>query len=221
MRRWCYGCAVPELDPEMVRELAKHAKRELRKRMRALRGALPPSAIAERSRRVAERLIAMPAFESARSIALFWPMDSKHEIDLRAVDQRSRELEKTLFYPFMDPTDDGFRTGFRRVDAASKLADRGRGFLEPPNDAPIASRGDIDLVVVPALAAGSDGHRLGYGVGFYDVTLPDVCPPAKSVTVAFSFQLLAEVPFENWDVACDYVVTDDRIILAERRAGAG
>ena len=51
-----------------------------------------------------------------------------------------------------------------------------------------------DVVVVPALAVAADGHRVGYGIGFYDATLPDVCPPAAAVMVAFGFQLLAEVP---------------------------
>jgi 5-formyltetrahydrofolate cyclo-ligase len=212
---------VPELDPEMVRELAKRAKVELRKKMRALRGALPSSAIALRSQRIAERLLAMPEFAAARGVALFWPIEKRNEVDLRAVDEKGRALGKTLFYPFMDPTDDGYRTGFRQLVNPELLTDRGRGFLEPPPDAPVAERGQIDLVVVPALAVGSDGRRLGYGLGFYDATLPDVCPPAKSVAVVFAFQLLAEVPAEEWDFACDFVLSDDRLNAIERRAVAG
>jgi 5-formyltetrahydrofolate cyclo-ligase len=79
-------------------------------------------------------------------------------------------------------------------------------------------------VIVPALAATPDGHRLGYGSGFYDVTLPELRPPALAVTVLYSFQLLAELPTLEHDVACDVVVTDreiydPRAVLEQRALG--
>jgi 5-formyltetrahydrofolate cyclo-ligase len=49
-------------------------------------------------------------------------------------------------------------------------------------------------------------------MGFYDVTLPDVSPPAASIIVAYDFQLLGELPELEHDVACDYVVTDRRTL---------
>ena len=72
----------------------------------------------------------------------------------------------------------------------------------------------VDLIVVPALAVAPTGHRLGYGGGFYDVMLPDFCPPATAVVVAFDFQLVAELPAEPHDVACALVVTDARTLAA-------
>ena len=110
------------------------------------------------------------------------------------------------------------RTGFRLTTPPSELVERGRGFHEPPPDAPEAQRGDIDLVVVPALAVAVTGHRIGYGAGYYDATLPDVRPPALAVIVAFDFQLLAELPSEADDVACDLVVTDAGVLDARVEA---
>ena len=199
---------MTEVDPA----LARHARRELRRRMRALRAALPKAAVAARSAAIVERLEGLEAFRSARSLALFWPMLDRNEVDLRAVDEHARGAGKRVYYPFMDPAGDGFVTGFREVGDPAELAERGRGFLEPSPDAALAARGDLDLVVVPALAVAPDGHRLGYGAGFYDATLPDVCPPATSLAVAFSFQLLAEIPPGVHDVACDVVITDDRVV---------
>ena len=107
---------------------------------------------------------------------------------------------------------DLFSTGFRRVESCAELQLRGRRFVEPPPDAPAAARGDVDVVLVPALAVTPDGHRLGFGVGFYDATLPDVAPPAVTIALAFSFQLLGELFIEPHDVACDLIVTDSEII---------
>jgi 5-formyltetrahydrofolate cyclo-ligase len=201
---------VMEPDKRALDALAGQAKRELRRKLRALRAALPASAVSARSARIAERVLELEPFRAARAVALFWPIRDRNEVDLGAVDAAARAQHKRVYYPFMDPSGDGYRTGFRRVDDVGLLAERGRGFAEPPPELPEAARGDVDLVIVPALAVAEDGHRLGYGAGFYDATLPDVCPPARSLVVAFAFQLVAELPPGEHDVACDWVVTDER-----------
>lgn len=184
------------------------AKRQIRARMQSLRGALPASAVAARSARIIAHLKELPALQGAGGVALFWPIFGKQEIDLRPLDAELRARGVRLYYPFMTPTDSGFRTGFRLLEDPARLESRGRGFMEPPASAPEAARGDVDVVVVPALAASPSGHRIGYGIGYYDVTLPDVCPPATAVIVVFSFQLLGELPHDAGDFGCQMVVTD-------------
>jgi 5-formyltetrahydrofolate cyclo-ligase len=198
-------------DPETLAKLKLDARRQLRARYRRLRAAFPSQALGERSQRIVETIAGHDVFRSAQSVGLFWPISA--EVDLRALDQRARAESKRVFYPVMDARDGGgFRTGFAEARAPGELVERGRKFAEPPPEAPRAARGDIDLIVVPALAVSDSGHRLGYGVGFYDATLPDFSPPARSLIVAFDFQLLAELPVLDHDVACDLVVTDARVI---------
>jgi 5-formyltetrahydrofolate cyclo-ligase len=176
--------------------------------MRATRRALGRAAVAARSERIVATLLQLDALQSARSVALFWPRASHAEVDLRALDGVLRARGTALHYPFMDVKPHGFTTGFRRVERVEELQPRGRGFAEPLPEVPATLRGEIDVVIVPALAATPEGHRLGYGSGFYDVTLPDHRPPALAVIVAYSFQLLAELPVREHDVACDFVITD-------------
>lgn len=178
--------------------------------MRALRAALPAAALAERSARIVASLLALPEVSEARSVALFRAIRAKHEIDLEAADAALRRRGAAVWYPFMDPTEEGFRTGFRLVHDLGALAARGRGFPEPPPDAPEARRGDVDVIVVPALALALDGGRIGWGAGWYDATLPDLRPPAIGVGVALDFQLLGELPTTTGDVPVDHVVTDAR-----------
>lgn len=188
------------------------ARKQIRARMRSLRKAHPEAALAVRSGRIAERLVELPEYAAAGSIALFWPLSQ--EVDLRPLDTRARADGKRVYYPVMDPRGESFSTGMAEAGDPSELRDRGRSFPEPAPESRRAGRGDIGLVVVPALAVSASGHRLGYGVGFYDATLPDFCPPAFSVVVAFDFQLLAELPEMEHDVACDLVVTDARTVRA-------
>jgi 5-formyltetrahydrofolate cyclo-ligase len=203
---------VSELDPDVLANITGRAKRQIRARMRAVRQAYPEQVVLAKSALLVQRLLDLPVVQDARSVALFVAMRERREVDLQTLAEQLLTQNKQLYYPFMDPTERGFRTGFRRVSALSDLCDRGRRFAEPPPDAPEATRGDIDVVIVPALAVSADGHRIGYGAGYYDATLPDVAPPAQAVIVAFDFQLLAELPHESHDRAGDWIVTDKRTL---------
>ena len=71
---------------------------------------------------------------------------------------------------------------------------------------------DVDLILVPAAAIGSDGMRLGWGRGYFDKTLGSMekCPPVYAVI--FDGELRDDVPREVHDQPVDGVVTPTRII---------
>lgn len=185
-------------------------KGELRKRMRGLRKTLPASACAERSARIVERLSALPPVAQSRSIALFWPIEERHEVDLRDLDARLRERGVRIAYPAVDPETRAM--SFRFVEQTGSMIEQGFGFREPSQDSPEATPGTLDVVVVPALAVDPTGHRLGYGAGYYDRTLPAFAPSAITIAVAFDFQLLVEIPFTAGDVPVSWIVTDTRTL---------
>ena len=188
------------------------AKTELRKRLRGLRNTTPASACDARSQRIVERLLALDALKRATRVALFWPIVARHEVDLRPLDEALRARGARVAYPAIDPETNAMT--FRFVPAVAALEVQGYGFAEPAADAEEATA--LDAVLVPALALDSRGHRLGYGAGYYDRTLPRFCPPAVSIGVAYDFQLLVELPVTEGDVACDWIVTDTRVLAAER-----
>jgi 5-formyltetrahydrofolate cyclo-ligase len=198
------------LAPEEV--IRVKVKAELRKRMRAVRKTAPLEACAARSAKIVAALEAHAAMKAAQRVALFWPIVARHEVDLRPLDASLRARGVRVAYPAIDP--DTNEMTFRFVDDPGGLEEAGYGFAEPPNDAPAATRGDLDVVVVPALALDPTGHRIGYGAGYYDRTLPAFVPPAVALAVAFDYQLVAEVPTTPGDVAVGWVVTDQRVFEA-------
>lgn len=200
-----------DIEGPVLDSLKRQAKRQLRQRMRALRSAVPPAARAERSAAIVRQLEALPELAAARSVALFSPMEDRGEVDVRALHGWCRGRGIAVFYPRMGGPD-GRTAEMCRVDAESELAEAGHGFREPPAGALVAGPSDVDVIVVPALAACESGHRLGYGAGFYDTLLPRLRPRARAIVVVFDFQLLAELPVTEGDVACDVVVTDARML---------
>jgi 5-formyltetrahydrofolate cyclo-ligase len=91
------------------------------------------------------------------------------------------------------------------------------GLLEPrvPPGVP-GLRTGFDLVVVPGMAFDAMGRRLGKGYGYYDRFLLGLAGTAVTVGLAFSRQMLPEVPVDTWDVPVDAVVTEDGVIRVSR-----
>lgn len=198
-------------DPQELL-LRKRAKALMRRRFRHLRQSMPAGAIRRRSEAIAEALLADPVVGRAGTVALFWPIDGRNEVDLRPVDEALRQRGVAVAYPAVAP-ETGVMT-FHVVDDTSALELCELGFDAPPASAPEATR--VDVVVVPGLAFDPTGHRIGYGGGFYDRTLPRYCPPGVAIGVAFDFLLAADVPYGESDVAVDRIVTDARVLDAAR-----
>jgi 5-formyltetrahydrofolate cyclo-ligase len=200
-------------DAETLAVIATRAKRQIRGRMRALRLALPPVAVEERSREIVRRLLELPVYRNAEALALYASMEGRGEVDLVSAHEAARSDGKRIYYPFVDDDAAGHpRIGFRQVADIASLEERGRGFAEPPPDAPEAGERGLDLIVVPALAVDAEGRRLGQGSGFYDRALPRFRPHAVCVATVFDFQLLGELPVLPHDAACDTIVTDARVM---------
>jgi 5-formyltetrahydrofolate cyclo-ligase len=191
------------LAPEEV--IRFKVKAELRKRMRGLRKTTPLEACAERSAKIAAALEAHDAVKQAKTVASFWPMLERHEVDLRELDAKLRARGVRMAYPRVDP-DAGTMT-FRLVDDVGSLEEAGNGFAEPREDAPIAEW--LDVVIVPALAVDPTGHRIGYGAGYYDRALATT-RRGIAIAVAYDWQLIAEVPATADDIRMDDVITDLR-----------
>jgi len=187
--------------------LRRKVRDELRKRMRGVRRAAPASACGARSELIVARLEVLAPFATATKVALFWPIEEKNEVDLRALDASLRAKGATVAYPSIDRENETMT--FRVTSDTELLEERGFGFREPPLDAPEAK--ELDVIVVPSLALDPRGHRLGYGTGFYDRTLP-AFPGAVTVGVAFDYGLLVEIPEIETDVAMRWIVTDKRTI---------
>lgn len=193
------------MKDEEVAAIVLRAKAELRKRLRALRQTTPAAALAKRSERIVENLRGLDAVARAPRVALFFPIEARHEVDLRALDADLRARGARVAYPSVDAEN----VMQFRFAALGELDPDPLGFHGAPQTAPAADA--LDVIVVPALALDATGKRLGYGMGFYDRTLPRFANAVK-IGVAYDFQLLAEVPVIDHDTTMDIVVTDARVI---------
>jgi 5-formyltetrahydrofolate cyclo-ligase len=196
--------------------LRLEAKRELRKRLRGVRGSLPASAVARRSEEICRRIASSSLYRDARSLALFWPIEGRNEVDLRPLVDLARSGGKRVAFPAT--ADEGAEIVLRFLDEGVSLDLGPLGFEEPPENAPLAPH--VDLILVPALAVDASGHRIGYGRGYYDRLLARLETPHETLAVAFDFQMLAEVPTTPGDVPVRWIATDRRFFRAGTDPGS-
>jgi len=103
----------------------------------------------------------------------------------------------------------------RAYKFGDELARRQWGIREPKADAPEVAP---DIVIVPLAAFDRIGHRIGYGAGYYDMTLRAL-RAKKAVTaigVAFAAQEIARVPATPRDEPLDFVLTEREVIDVRR-----
>lgn len=96
------------------------------------------------------------------------------------------------------------------IDIDSLLPSERFGILEPIEVMKIAYK-NIDLVLVPGIVFDKEGHRIGYGFGYYDKFLKKV-PKAIKIGLAFDFQVIDKIPREMHDVSVDMIVTDKKVL---------
>ena len=196
-----------ELDDAAEQALRIRAKQELRERLRGLRRVLPPEACTVRSRAICERITALPQFAGVRVVVGYAAY--RKEADPRAALLHAERAGRRIGLVRIDEPGELVAHAYATGDA---LAPNAYGIDEPLADAPRIDAGEVDLIIVPALAVDERGHRIGYGRGYYDRLLPKL-ERAFKVAVAYDFQLLVELPDTHNDVRVDCVVTDARTIM--------
>ncbi|HEY7725556.1 MAG TPA: 5-formyltetrahydrofolate cyclo-ligase [Anaeromyxobacteraceae bacterium] len=182
-------------------------KRAQRQDVLAALGALSPAERGERSRAIATRLVAHPAFAAAGVVALYASLGT--EVDTGPVAMAAAGAGKLLAWPRMSAAER--RLAFAAC-APAALVPGPMGTLEPPPAAPRVTLDVIDLALVPGVAFDGALRRLGRGGGHYDATLAALPARALRFGLAFDCQVVDEVPAEAHDLRVDLVVTETRLI---------
>jgi 5-formyltetrahydrofolate cyclo-ligase len=151
--------------------------------------------------------LASAAAESAAVVSGFWPIRS--EINPLPLLRRFAAAGARLALPTIVQRGQPLR--FRGFAFGEELARGQWGIREPKPDAPEL---DPDVLLVPLAAFDRRGHRIGYGAGYYDLTLKAL-RAVKSITaigLAFALQEIDAIPALPHDARLDLVLTEREVI---------
>ena len=185
-------------------------KESLRLLIRQKLQAQSPEERSKRSLIIEERLFGLEAFRKAAWVCFYASLPS--EVDTTAMIDRSLEAGKHVIVPRVSIGPQGrtqlldlYEIKNRRQD----LAKGPMGIMEPlPSTARLADIKKVECVIVPGIVFDKENHRIGYGKGFYDRFLAQLGSEALKIGLAFSFQMVEEIPKAGHDVRLDIILTD-------------
>ena len=176
---------------------SKQQMRELLIQKRRMLSADERKALSES---ILAQLEQMQCFRDARTVLLYYPKNN--EVDVLPLFKRHKD--KTLLLP----------VSHRKEMTANPFEGNGKmhrgkfGIPEPTTEPYI---GDIDLIIVPAVAYDKQGHRLGRGGGYYDRFIKKQ-PHATLIGVGYDFQLVEEVPTLRHDQKVHRIILPSQTI---------
>jgi 5-formyltetrahydrofolate cyclo-ligase len=181
-------------------------KAQLREQALARRDALPVDERAAAAEAIATR--PFPVTVTADMIVSgFSPM--KTEINPLPLMRKAAQLGARLALPAIAGR--GKPLIMRAYAFGDDLARGQWGIREPKAEAPDVAP---DILIVPLVAFDRAGHRIGYGAGYYDMTINALRAEKKAVAmgIAFAAQEIASVPATERDARLDFVLTEREVI---------
>ncbi len=139
---------------------------------------------------------------SFNTIAISYSFDP--EIDTHQLMKRLLANHYQVFLPRMYPNK---AMKFHQYQDGDLLEEAYKGIQEPLESQKVIKKEHIDLIIVPGVAFSKNGHRVGFGGGFYDRYLEGY--NGFTIAQAFPFQLFEQAnwPIEEHDVLIDKIIT--------------
>jgi 5-formyltetrahydrofolate cyclo-ligase len=177
-------------------------KAQVRARVQAVRSAMDQTERERAASLLTVSLLDLPDLVSARCVAAYVSFGTEPSSAELLAALSSREV-RVLLPVLRDDLD----LDWAIYDVRSGLRQGRQGTAEPAGPTlGVEAISEADLVVVPALAVGADGTRLGRGGGSYDRALARVREDSTTVALLYDDELLPDVPAEAHDRRVDVVV---------------
>jgi len=181
-------------------------KSELRRAAVGLRDALPRDVRQQAAEAIAERPFPLK-IRAGTIVSGFMPL--KSEINPLPLLRKLEALGAWIALPVVAGR--GQPLIMRQWSWGAPLGAGVWGIREPK---PEAEEVDPDILLVPLLAFDRAGHRVGYGGGYYDLTINGLRgrKTVSAVGIAFAAQEIAKVPTTSRDARLDFVLTEREVI---------
>lgn len=191
-------------------------KQAIRQRIIADREQLTAAERAFLSHAISERIANLNAYRTANTVLAY--MSFGAEFCTEEWVQQALRDDKCVLLPKVNRATnelDIYRVSNLQHDLAPGLWNIREPLVERCTK--IIALNEVDFILLPGIAFGRDGARLGYGGGFYDKLLARIkdanqgCRPAL-VAGAFAIQLVEGLPQEDTDHKVEWVVTESETI---------
>ena len=180
--------------------------------MQATLATMQPDVALAKSHHACEALVRQDEFRNARSVMVY--LDIPNEVDTTPLILAAWQADKTVLVPRVT-WKHKHMTAVAIHSLETGIVETAAGLREPTAREPWPVE-MIDLIITPAMAFDRRGNRLGRGGGFYDRFLAAPDMRATTCGLAFSEQLIDELPVNKHDHPVDLLVTDTEVLRFNR-----
>ena len=173
-------------------------KKELRDYIRKFKRAMTKEEIESKSEKLGELFLASDLYKQAKNIYGYLPYNQ--EVRTTAMLEQAQKDGKRIAVPKIL----GDTMIFVWLDDLTAVERGYSGIPEPIDLTPVADD-PTALVLMPGMAFDSQGHRCGYGGGFYDKFLASE-PGHPTLALCYDFQVLPHLDTEEFDIPVDCVL---------------
>lgn len=173
-------------------------KKSLRQQIKQKKREMTAEQIEAASARLGQLFAQCEPYRKAKTVYFYLPYNQ----EVRTVPMLERALSegKRVAVPKVY----GDEMKFIYIDDLSGIEKGSFGIPEPVADGPVADD-PTALVLMPGLAFDRQGHRIGYGGGFYDKFL-SAEPDHPTVALCYDFQMVEHLETEEFDIPVDLVL---------------
>jgi len=180
-------------------------KQTLRKQLRKQRDEAPLNDLVRASEIIFGRLMSDENIIKANVVMTYVSMGS--EVGTHRLINALLKQGKRVAVPVVN----GRTLDVSYINSMDDLESSSFEILEPKKSSFVRCEpSDIDAVIVPAIAFDQDGHRIGYGAGFYDELLPRT--NGVKIGICYDFCIIDSIFPEAHDVKVNYIITEKRVI---------
>lgn len=185
-------------------------KRCLRQNILKKREAMSLEEQLDLSHAIMEKAASHYEFLQAEEILAY--VNYKSEVNTRGIIEYGFMLGKKVYCPKV--LSDG-EMEFFRIFSIKDLKEGYKGIFEPENipERQWKPSEKIPLLLMPGAVFDRQGHRIGYGKGFYDRFLEKTGEfPGTKAALAYGMQVKEKIPFEEHDKQVDLIITEQEVI---------
>ena len=173
-------------------------KQELRASIRARKRAMTEEEIVSRSKALTKLFLDSDAYKNAKTVYGYLPYNQEVRT-VPLLEQALRDGKRVAV-----PKCYGDEMKFIFMEDLSKVEKGYANIPEPIADEPVADD-PTALVLMPGMAFDPQGHRIGYGGGFYDKFLAAE-PGHPTLALCYEFQMMDHLETEEFDIPVDCVL---------------
>lgn len=166
---------------------------------------------------IMKKIIQMGQFTSATT--LFTYVDFRSEVKTAQLMNFMLECNKNVLVPVTLVKEKDL-LAVSITDPALELAPGYCSIPEPVTsirEKQAVSPETIDIIFLPGSVFDERGGRMGYGGGYYDRFVSTKAPQALRVGLAYEQQVVERAPLQDHDEFLDYIITEERIVVGNRR----